>query len=107
MAAYTTALLDAGDTLWYETRSAVEVWRELLSELGAPRPPERIQQVHERAQQLFRSRIDAFETSSLPSTPADIQRFLIDYDIWVLNELGVEVDPDKVWDRVESHFEGM
>ena len=35
---YSVVLFDAYDTLWYQTRSHVEIWGGLLAQLGHERP---------------------------------------------------------------------
>jgi hypothetical protein len=69
---HSVVLFDAYDTLWYQTRSHVEIWRGLLSQLGHDRPLGEIGDAVEGALGIFMPRYRAFETSGKRADPSEL-----------------------------------
>lgn len=93
-------LFDAYDTLWYQTRSHVEIWRGLLVRLGHERPLGDIWDAVEGAPGIFMPRYRVFETSGKPAVPSELDQMWEDWDVHILEHLGVELSRDVVRSKV-------
>jgi putative hydrolase of the HAD superfamily len=97
---YSVVLFDAYDTLWYQTRSHVEIWHGLLARLGHERPLGDIGDAVEGALGVFMPRYRAFETSGKPAGTSELDQMWEDWDVHILDHLGVELSRDVVRSKV-------
>lgn len=97
---YSVVLFDAYDTLWYQTRSHVEIWGGLLAQLGHERPLGDIWDAVEGALGVFTPRYRAFETSGKRADPSELLQLWEDWDVHILEHLGVELSRDVVSSKV-------
>ncbi len=105
MAAFSTVLLDLGDTLWHTVERPEEVWQESLSEEGVNLPLERIRlAVEDTSQSFARPHFEIFDTCGVPTEQSVIDEFWREYDSKVLGCLGVTLDMDAFVPKASARF---
>jgi len=97
---HTVVLFDAYNTLWYQTRSHVEIWRGLLVQLGYEPPLGDIQDAVEDAMGIFAPRYRAFETSGKQADPSELLQLWEDWDVYIVDHLNIRMPRDVVRSKV-------
>ena len=92
-----TIFFDFGDTLAYWSGSEVEIWLELLNQLGIRAKPDAIEQADQEAKAFFTPKIYEYK--------GRMEEFWQLFNSFVLNKLGIP-DPDgRLAKAIERGFE--
>ena len=97
-------MLDADNTLWQATRTPVEVWQSVLSDMGVVLGLQDVEASMASTWPRFMPRWHGLELSGSPNDDVVIRSFWLDVDAALLNELGLDLDLETVEREASRRF---